>query len=245
MDRRRVIVAAPWFLLTGAFAQTTFEVASVKANRSGSPQSRSLARRSFVAENLTLKAIICLAFDIPDVQVRGGPAWINSERWDIIAKPGEPVPADSKGDETMRSMAQALLAERFHLRVHRKIEKVAGYALLVAKGGPKLKASDLDKFPGDSVGNSMIRGSRMPMARLTRLLSGLLGEIVVDQTRLPGEFNIALNFAPLNPNVTIESSTGDQPSLFTALQEVGLRLDHRGIPAELLYIDSAERPDSN
>jgi uncharacterized protein (TIGR03435 family) len=150
------------FLSSAIFAQT-FEVASVKPNSSGSGHSDTDVDNNLLRmTNVTLKACIVWAFSMTDAQV-SGPSWLDSERFDIVAKTesGEPQP----------QMLQAVLAERFNLAVHRETKEQTLYELVVAKNGPKLKKAD----PGedDITGKrGHLTATRASMQRLARFLAG-------------------------------------------------------------------------
>jgi uncharacterized protein (TIGR03435 family) len=119
-------------------ASAQFEVASVKPHpgfdRPVSIGSPSPGR--FRAENVWLRFLIQMAWNVKDFQVSGGPAWAASDRFDINAE----TPADVRFEE-MRPMLQALLEDRFHLVLHRESKELPVYALVAAKGGIKLRAS--------------------------------------------------------------------------------------------------------
>ena len=124
-------------MLSLASAQT-FEAASVKLNRSGrNPGSTSRSGGQLVFENTSLRECIAIAYGIsPDRDYAlTGPSWIDTERYDIVAK----VPAETPRPQVLR-MLQALLADRFQLRLHRENKEVRVYLLAVARTGAKLKA---------------------------------------------------------------------------------------------------------
>src|SRR5258708_85771 len=119
------------------FAQQAYEAASVKLNNSGSGNSSSNGSKGqIVFTNVTLKHLVERAFDVKPIQVTG-PDWMESVRVDIVAK----YPKDTKRDDEP-PMLRSLLEERFKLAVHRKSQDLPGYALVVAKGGFKLKPVD-------------------------------------------------------------------------------------------------------
>jgi bla regulator protein blaR1 len=123
----------------------SFEVASIKLNRSG--DGRMMFQNTpgrFVVNNANAKFLIEFAYNIKDFQLSGGPSWINTDRYDIDAKMEDSaveamqkLPPD-KRQEQIRLMIQSLLADRFQLRVERGTKELPAYALIVAKGGPKL-----------------------------------------------------------------------------------------------------------
>lgn len=224
--------AAVAFLSSALFGQT-FEVASVKPNDSGSGHSDVDVDGNLLRmKNVTLKACIVWAFRTTDAQV-SGPSWLESERFDITAKTesGNPEP----------QMLQAVLAERFKLAAHRETKEQTLYELVVAKNGPKLKKSD----PGEDDTTSRrghLTATRVSMPRLALFLAGpniRLGRPVVDKTGLDGVFDFTLDWT-LDSDA--EKSPDHPPSIFVALQEqLGLKLEARKGPVEVLIVDHVEK----
>ena len=186
----------------------------------------------------------------------GGPSWIRSERFEIQAKIPEGAPAYTfdqfmRGDAPgLEKMLQALLADRFKLLVHKETKQVPGYALVLGKGGSNLinsSAEDKRAFgvrreagPNGQTSNKMI-ARRVEMRDFAFLLLMTTQRPVIDRTGLTGEFNFDLEFAPFDSGATDSSA----PSLFTAIQQLGLRLETAKTPLDGLVIDRAERPQSN
>jgi bla regulator protein blaR1 len=219
--------------------------------------------------NQTLKSMITFAFDVQDFQVTGGPGWISSERYDLMAKPdtsadaGDPQINVGKltysqfntAQERMRARLQPLLAERFQLAIHHETKEQTVYALVIAKSGPKLKES---KGEGRRIGinqaNLTALGAPLPI--LAQLLSQRLGRPVLDQTGLKGEYDFEMSWTPgpgeiagpMPPPGMDAPPPPDPngPSLFTAIQEqLGLRLESTKGPMEMIVIDRAEKASEN
>src|SRR5437016_6333171 len=126
------------------FAQPAFEVADVKVNKSG--EARMMVDiqlgGKFVMRNVPMKVLIAFAYHLrPDALV--GPNWLESERYDVVAK----APQTASGDD-VRRMAQTLLAERFKLAVHTEQKMMSAYALMQGKSGSKLEASESAPLSG-------------------------------------------------------------------------------------------------
>ena len=135
-------------------------------------------------------------------------------------------------------MAQTLLAERFRLTLHETTVESPGYTMVVARNGPKLKASDggLGR-PGIAVGPGGITGYHAPMISLANILANMFRQPVVDNTDINGGYDFKLTFGA-------DDQSG--PSIFTALQEqMGLRLESKKVPQRVLVIDHAEKPAEN
>jgi len=217
--------AAVAFLSSALFAQT-FEVASVKPNGSGTGHSDVDVDNNLLRmNNVTLKACIVWAFGVTDAQV-SGPSWLDSERFDIVAKTESGAPRPP--------MLQAVLMERFKLATHRETREQTLYELVIAKNGPKLKKVD----PGEDDMTSRrghLTAVRATMSRLARFLAGpnvKLGRPVVDKTGLDGAFDFTLDW----------TTEPDGVSIFVALQEqLGLKLEARKGPVELLIVDHVEK----
>jgi uncharacterized protein (TIGR03435 family) len=220
-----------------AFAQT-FEVASVKPNKSGrNPGSTSRSGGQVVFENTSLRECIAIAYGISVDRdyALSGPAWIGSERYDIVAK----TPAETPRPQVLL-MLQALLADRFQLRLHRETKELRVYILKVAGTGAKLKAVP---GPEDSFtfgpGHISVRAQSMDELanKLSRPMFGL-GVPVMNSTGLQGVFNFTLDWTP----ESVQPDAGPGPSIFTALQEqLGLKLEASKSHLEVLVIDHVER----
>jgi len=191
--------------------------------------------------NVPLKRYLIAAWGLKDYQV-SAPDWMNDERFDLTAT----MPAGTPPHEVL-VMLQALLVDRFKLATHRETKELAVYALVVDRNGLKLKPAE--GF-GTSVSSSPTRRSmraNLTMKSFAGTLSGLLDRPVVDMTGLTGGFNINLEWAPdempSNPNGN-EGRAADGvpgPTIYTALHEVGLKLESRKAPVEFLVVDRAEK----
>jgi uncharacterized protein (TIGR03435 family) len=242
-----------------AFAQTgplpSFEVASVK---SAGPRA-DLARTGvfftsggrFETLSAKLRMILATAFDVRDYQISGAPAWMDSDEFDINAKAAD----ESANIEQRRLMVQSLLAERFHLSVHRETREGQVYELTIAKGGSRLReATDSlqGKQQGLGRGRGLVYGMACPLRLLANQLGQELGRPVVDKTGLAGRYDFTLKWTPdaggASPGTDAGQFAGDNlpPSLFIALQEsLGLRLQAAKGPVETLVIDHVEKPNAN
>jgi uncharacterized protein (TIGR03435 family) len=164
-----------------------------------------------------------------------GPAWLNFEKYDIIAK----VPPDTPREQ-VTLMLRALLAERFMLTLHREYKDLRVYALVVARGGPKVKPTTAAEG-SFTFRSGHIVCKALSMSEFANRLSGpvfKLGVPVVNLTGLTGIFDFALDWAPDDIRVDDPAS----PSLYTAFQEqLGLKLEASKAPVEVLIVDHVER----
>jgi uncharacterized protein (TIGR03435 family) len=287
------VVAAVMSLLISisiAWPQTTpvtFEVASIKLNpgcatRPRSGQSDSPGRLSL--ECITLQAAIENAYGVwadavrPNIKhpdVRGGPGWVNSDYYDVLATAdGTPSRGQMNGP-----MLRELLEERFKLKLHRESKEVSLYALTVAKSGLKVKSAkegrcvqfDPNRIPpvpapgeplpvvcgrpipgpkGRNVTFDVLGESMADFA--DGLLSRILDRVVIDKTGQAGLFDLHFEFTPDDatplggPSIPVPPSGQLGLSIFTALEEqLGLKLESSKGPIEVLLIDHVERPSEN
>jgi bla regulator protein blaR1 len=237
------------------FGQPAFEVASVKPNKSGD-NSISMRRQPggrVTVTNAPLRMLITFAYDLREHQLSGGPGWLNSDRYDIVAKAESPNPTE----EEMKLMFQTLLADRFQLKAHRETKELPVYALSVGKNGPKLsKADAAGKGPQMmSTGRGQLKAKKTSIEQFAKLLGNQLGRTVLDKTGLPGDFDFDLTWTPdvTQPLGPKEGGVDGPPpadpagpSIFTAIQEqLGLKLESQKGPVEILVIDSVERASEN
>ena len=219
-----------------ALAQTAgpaFEAATIKPNKSGSGNSRTQSSRGRVtAENNTFESYIMRAFEVRDYQV-AGPEWLKNERYDLNAK----LP-DGAEASAIPAMLRTLLIERFKLEFHRETKMMPALGLVVGRNGSKLTATTVPGQTNMSSGRGMFKGKAIPMASLAAHLSSVLGRPVLDITELKGGYDFSLQWTPDEAPSDVSSG----PSLISALQEqLGLRLESRKAPIEMVVIDRAER----
>ncbi len=250
----RAAVCVGAMMLAGADAPCqTFDVAAVKPNRSGKGGGNLAASPGMLTiRNLPLRTIIGAAYDIAEYQI-SGPQWLAQERFDIMAK----TDASVTGEDEMLPLLQPLLAERFHLAMHRGTKQLPAYVLMVGTKGPKFEAADaggtgLPFKKANKSGGGRIHSAHLTMPQFAEILSRRLGYPVLDMTGLAGAYRVTLEWAAEN-KVTKPGKTGeakpdtDRPSIFTALHDqMGLRLQARRAPVEIFVIDHIEKtPTAN
>jgi len=251
----------------------SFEVASVKANRSGDRSSRFqlLPGGRFVATNTTVRALLQAAyrFDYLPFQLIGGPSWIEVERFDVEGRAGA-----SASMADVDAMVRSLLASRFKMTYAKETRDMPVYHLVAARAdgrpGPQLrqasKACDRTPIPVDAPppapnANALprcgarftrgtlgqrIEGIGATIDELAQRLSGPALRIVVNRSNFEGTFDYELEFTPDNTQPATDAAADTSLALFTALQEqLGLRLESARGPVDVLVIQSAERPGEN
>ncbi len=242
MIRAITISALTVFTSPAVFTQTTpapaFEVASVKPNKSGCGSTSTHTRSGeIVMENISLKGWMERAYNVKDYSL-SGPPWLDSECFDVIAKPPAGTPQNR-----FNAMLQTLLVERFKLAFHHESKMLPAYALIVDKKGPKIQPVEAGGSTGTSSGRGRLTGSKVSMAEFAEQLSVQLDRPVQDLTRLQGVFDYKLLWTedkPVAPGAPDDSATG--PSLFSAMQEqLGLKLEGRKLPVQILVVDHIER----
>jgi uncharacterized protein (TIGR03435 family) len=224
--------------------QPRFEVASVKRAPADTDPGTGLWSRPgvgrFFASHIPLTRLIQLAYGIDDSQIANKPGWMETNLYDVDAKPKEGV---SLTREELKPCLQALLQERFHLVAHMETRSGRGYALVVAQDGPHLKPASAGHFAGERhpVSAGEMHVYNCAMHQLAQYLSSAAGFPVADQTGLTGSYDIDFNY---NPKPEAES---DLPPLDAALKRAtGLLLKPHMIPVEMLVIDRVEQvPTAN
>jgi len=300
---------APWafvFLAAAAFAQTPapkleFEVASIRP--AGPIEKMVASGKMHIGMHvdgarvdigaMSVPDLIYLAYKVKRFQVTGaGSDGINAQRYDIMAK----MPEGATKDQ-VPEMLQALLADRFKLTLHRETKDQSVYALLVAKGGPKMKPAADDPPPsadpdapkpdnnikfkmdgggqgavvsGGQNGNmkvSMANGGmhfqmdKMPISALIDFLARFVEKPIVDETDLKGNYQIAMDLSMDDMRAVAKSAgvaippggPGGEPgkgpadvseptgSIFSSIQQLGLKLEPRKAPLEFLVVDHVEK----
>ncbi len=239
-----------------ADANPSFEVATIKPSRPDEPGKmfRVVGDR-FATVNTTLMDLVTFAYDVQQKQVEGGPSWMDSEKFDIDAKPD--VPGVPSGVQ-LKDMVKKLLADRFQLKFHKDSKEMSAYVLTVAKGGPKMTKNESDPkgLPGlffQGLGILTVRNATMGnFAALMQ--SAVLDRPVVDRTGLTGKWDFLLKWTPdesqfggMGIKVPPPSNEADAPPpLFTAMPEqIGLKLEAAKTQVDVMVLDHVELPSAN
>jgi uncharacterized protein (TIGR03435 family) len=250
-------------MVSASLAQTaplSFEVTSIRPNRSGETQGAVYFQPGrFVAQNATVKMLVAYAYGLKDFQISGGPKWIDSDRFDIVGKEDETVSAARQKlpwkqyREQLGLMVQAMLADRFQLRVVHQPREASILALLVAPGGPKLVGSERKGYEADfRGGRGRLAAAGVSLAQLADALSWMPevgSRKVVDETGIEGTFDLTLNWSweesPDNggPPITVQPNA---PTMFTAIREqLGLRFQAKQGSLDYVVIERVEQPSEN
>ena len=229
-----------------------FEVASITPCKPGTPEPPgehmgmvqfTYPGGRFRASATTVKFLLEWAYGIQASQHAGGPAWIETDRYDIVAKAeGE------ASDEQMKLMARTLLADRFQLKLHHESRNISVYVVSGGKSAakvspPKDGETHSVRFAPRMNADQRITSyhiilTRFSMAQLSDTFARQLGRPIVNQTGLDGEYDFELE---LTPDESRPSPT-DPAFLLSALRDqIGLTVKSDKIPMDILVIDSAEK----
>jgi uncharacterized protein (TIGR03435 family) len=295
MRRRLLVFAAfplvPVVLLAQTESLPTFDVVSVKPNRSGQGIALVIVQPGgrMVAANVTIRQVILVAYKMENVQLVNAPDWTSSERFAIEARTNDATPTN-----TIRLMLRSMLAERFGLVAHTDRRDLPIVALTMSRSdkqpGPQLRPSGPECAPirppdgvpmpppppppppgianagpmriiletdepnrrrcGAMLMPGWMSARAITMPELTRSLTQLMRRPVRDETGLSGEFDLDVFFQPEGLGGALvgppPAFLSDAPSLETALRDdLGLRLDSRRGPVDVLVVDRIERPTEN
>lgn len=230
-----------------------FEVASFKPTppavtvRMGRPDEGGMR---YIASGVDLKMYLAAAFQVRSDQI-SGPAWLDWERWELNARAGKP---STLGE--MHIMLQNLLIERMKLRYHVEKKEMQAYVPTVAKNGPKnMKAhpngagSELMDREAPQAFHAKWTAHCGSMDLTTSWLSQEVDRPVVDQTGLKECFDFELNCVGNPPPQAVKQGAAPDisgPLIFEALEEqLGLKLEGKRAPVNMMVIDYAERPNEN
>jgi uncharacterized protein (TIGR03435 family) len=217
---------------------------------------------------MTAKMLIDYAYNLPafsESQIIGGPDWTSQTMYQIHAKIDDlqfavmQKMSSAQQTQQIQLMQQSLLAERFKLKAHFETRQMPVYALELAKGGPKLTPAKgegaapqaqptIMSVVSKGDGLNEITAKEVQPSQLILMLQNqpeLGHRMIIDKTGLTGHYDLTLDWAREGPaTAEVGSANADAaPSLFTALkEELGLQLVETKGPAEVLVIDSIERP---
>jgi uncharacterized protein (TIGR03435 family) len=253
MKRANPLIWFTFLATAAAFAQQPkFDIADVHI----SPTSRGFAQNfggvlregRYVNRDATLLNLIALAYGVSEDNVAGGPGWLSSDLFDVIAK----VPNGTKL-ATANLMLRSLLTERFGLEVHQGTHSIPRYVLTVGKGGSKLKSASGSGTPEcqpqqASDGNVKAACHNLTAAAIAENLHQMAGAYidreVIDSTNLEGPWDFELEWTP---RAALAGKGSDGISVFDAVEkQLGLKLELKDVPLPSLVVDHVNRkPTAN
>ena len=229
-------------------ADPDWEVATVRPSSPDDTKGQHIriSGRHVLLLDHTVEDLLLIGYGLQKSQLAGEPDWAKTQKWDVDGVP------DAEGTPSLKqlqAMMQKILVERFGLKVHREQRTIPVFALTVAKGGPKMTVNPSDPNGWMDQQNSAVNGQDIEklknssMSDLALILQFRVDRPVVDQTGLKGRYDFKLQWT------TNEAQTAQPdapPGLFTAIQEqIGLKLEPVKAPAEVLVIDTVQRPGAN
>lgn len=238
-----VIVSTLW---VGAQPRAQFEVVSIGPYVSqGNPANERSALDfppggRFSATNVNVRKLIRVAFGVENERILGAPGWADTLSYNIEAKTVGGVEVTRAN---ISDLLQPLLVSRFEFRYHRIKREEAEFDLEVVKNGFKLQPAIGDAKPRMSENSNgpliVMKAAKLSMGGLATTLARYLGRPVVDKTGVPGDFDFDLKWSPDQ----VLDATG--PSIFAALQDIGLRLVSMKGPVDVIVVDNVSKPSGN
>jgi uncharacterized protein (TIGR03435 family) len=241
-----------------ADAKPAFEVATIKPSDPARPgQIVTLRGAEVITTNTTVHDLINLAYWLHPKQLTGGPAWTESDKYDLTGKPDAP---GQPSVDQMKLMIQKLLADRFQLKFHSEKRELSVYAVRIAKTAAKIVRSQDDPkglpgfFFGRAASGTTLTFRNSPMSQVTAILQNFLDRPVVDQSGLSEKYDFTVTFtldpaqaARLGgPPIPAADNPDAAPDVFTAFQQqLGLKLESTKAPVNVLVVDHVEKPSEN
>jgi uncharacterized protein (TIGR03435 family) len=233
--------------------QPAFEVADVHVSAPGATESGGFMPGRFELRGATMLELISIAYGVERAMVVGGPSWLGTDRFDVIAK----TPSTAAQEESMQPMLKALLADRFKLVARQDTRDMPAYVLTVRKNGAKLRPAANPGPPKRSRGEgdpnlSHLKCESFTMADLVELLprvaQNYVDHPVVDKTGLTGSYDFQLDWMGIGPYRAAKANPdGPAPiSLFDGVEKLGLKLEAQKQPLPVIVVDSVnEKPTDN
>ena len=219
-----------------------FEVARIRlhANPDDPSETNLLPGGRYEGRNVSVRKLIRLATGVDDRQLVGIPDWADSERYDIDAKMADTARLQP---EVFQKALLALLKERFGLKFHREEQERPVFSMTAPRGDVRLKPHGGDSEPTMSVngggGRKVLVATGISMQDLAALLTRQAQRPVQDHTGLGGRFDVRLEWDES------QSTDSGLPSLFGALEQLGLKLTAAKDVVEVFVVDTIQRPTEN
>jgi len=229
-----------------------FEVASVTPCKPGTPappgEHAGMVQFTYPGGRLrasatTLQFLMEWAYGIQPSQHSAGPGWMAADRYDVVAKAAD----NNATDDQMKLMTQALLAERFQLKVHHDTKELPVYVITAGKTGPKLfppKDGETHMLrvspqvgPDQKVASYRVTATRFSLSQLSDTFARQLGRVIVNKTGLDGDFDFTMDLTPDDSR----PSPLDPSLLIDAMRQLGLSMSSQKLLVDFLVIDGAEK----
>ncbi|RXH55599.1 CHP03435 domain-containing protein [Granulicella sibirica] len=240
-------------------AQTVrdFQVATVKPSAPETERYTQIRGNKFAAGGITVQELLLYAYSVHPSQIVGGPDWLRSEKFDVLA---DPETEKRPSSEEMKAMVGRLLGDRFHLVLRREKRELPVYALVRTSKEIKFTRDDgeakgLPTATGgfEPPGTLAVRNGTLAnlAAFLQRFATSDITRPVVDQTGIAGHFDFDLRYTPVSSQFKAQGADGEveagsPPGLFTAIQEqLGLKLEATRADVDVLRVESILQPTEN
>jgi uncharacterized protein (TIGR03435 family) len=243
---RFVIFSALFCVAVFAQPPAAFEVASIRPHvtqgDAGSESSNTnvLPGGRLSCSNVSVRKLLRNAFQVEDSGMVGAPGWVDSASYDIEAKTnsGAAITRDN-----IQQLLESLLVSRFQLQYHRETRETTVFALEATKDGARLKPDVGDSAPSISTnsksGTVTLHAAKISMKDFAATLARQTGRPVVDRTGLAGLYDFDMVWS------ADQAADAAAPSVFAALQQLGLRLVSGKGQVGIIAIDRLERPSEN
>jgi len=252
---RRLTLAMFLFALSVSGQTPKFEIADVHVSAPGtSPNGGFIPGGRLEIRGVTMLNLISIAYDTEDEYVVGGPGWLSSDKFDVIAK----APAGKSDEKLLQEMVRNLLIDRFQMKAHKDKRDMPVFVLSVAKGGAKLhkaaKDGPSDVLPQDTGqrGLNRIICTSCKMSNLAGFLPesarNFVTHPVVDETGLEGAYDFQLEWMGVNVYRAAKANPDGPPAVspFDAVEKLGLKLEQQNRPMPVVVVDSVnETPTPN
>lgn len=237
--------------LIPADANPSFEVATIKPTKEGTNFTiHPTASGMLIANDASIAYLIKFAWQVHPRQIVKAPAWLDTDKFDLTAKPDMP---GQPSLPQMRVMVQKLLADRCQLKFHNEKQEMQAYAITIAKGGIKMTKNESNPKGNPGYGGGP-GGMRVVNSTIQEFIGFVLNDSlempVVDQTGLgAARFDFILKYTPdslQGGGAPAAANPDAPPDIFTAMQQqLGLKLESTKTQVDAMVIDKIEKPSEN
>ena len=239
---RAALICASILAGTATIRAAEFDAATVKPSQAnGGGNGVNVTGNTLTMNNVTLAICLRFAYDLQDGQIVG-PDSLSFDRFDIVAK--ATVPFSDPGQ--VKAMLQSLLTQRFAIVSHRENRERSVFALTLAKGGPKFQKS-AGEGKSSLMGKQTVVAQWVPMQAFANFLSGPMRRPVIDETGLEGQYDFRFDLLSMLPP---DLAPGQEPDVAAMVlaglpEQLGLKLESRKVPVDVLVVDRWEKPGEN
>jgi uncharacterized protein (TIGR03435 family) len=265
-DRVKTSIAAVLFAMGIALGQAfaprrdlKFEVGTVKPSPPDEPGGGvrpAPGATRYVGTALDLRSYLYVAYQVKTEQIIGGPSWVDKEHYDLNAETDKP-----RTIEDLHIMLQNFLTGKFKLQFHFEKRDMQAYVLTADKGGPKNlitrgRTPGADYIADYEPAPAFHQKWKFHCASIdffTWRLAAWFDRPILNQTGLEGCYDFEFSYTQDLPagvqdgqmfNGAAVDASG--PDVYRALQsELGLKMEAKRAPVEVMVIDHAERPSED